>query len=196
MSAPRPYTQVKRAQARDRTRTALLDAAKAAFFTGRWEQVSLEAIAAAAGVTKQTLLRHFGSKAALLEAAFARGFEQVGSQRLAAPTDDIDGAVANLLDHYEQRGEEGLRIAAMEGGGGIAALVQRARGLHYDWVGHAFGAWLDRAPRTERSRLRAALIVLCDVHAWQILSRDLGLARAEVHSTLVLAIRRLLEEDT
>src|SRR3954454_7595259 len=68
----RPYTQVKRAQERERTRGALLDAARDVFLSGAWEETSLEAIAARAGVTKQTLLRHFGSKRGLLEAGAQR----------------------------------------------------------------------------------------------------------------------------
>ena len=191
----RPYTQDKRAQATERTRAALLDAADAAFFSGDWEQESLEAIAARAGVTKQTLLRHFGSKTRLLEAGAERGLASVSAQRLNAPTHDIDGAIENLLDHYADRGDDGLKIAAMRGDGAIAEIGRRARQLHYDWVEHAFGAWLARAGKAERPRLRAALIAICDVHTWQLLSRDLRLARPEVKRTLVLMIGRLLEEE-
>jgi AcrR family transcriptional regulator len=193
--SPRAYTQVRRAEASERTRATLLDAAEAVFLSGGWERESLEAIAARAGVSKQTLLRHFGSKAGLLEAGFQRGLATVGAQRLSAPTDDIDGAVDNLLDHYEDRGDEGLKIAAMQGDGAIAEIGRRARRLHHDWVDHSFGAWLEAVGGAERARLRAALIAICDVHTWQLLSRDLGLARPEVKRTLVLMIRRLLEED-
>ncbi|HEX4690008.1 MAG TPA: helix-turn-helix domain-containing protein [Solirubrobacteraceae bacterium] len=193
MSETRPYTQVKRAQAAERTRTALLDAAEHVFLAGDWEEASLEAIAARAGTTKQTLLRHFGSKAGLLEAGAQRGLEQVGAQRLGAPRDDIDGAIGNLLDHYEDRGDEGLKLAAIGGDGALAEIADRARRLHYDWVDHAFGAWIGRAQQPARTR--AAVIAICDVHTWHLLKRDLGLGRAEVHHTLTLMIRRLLEED-
>lgn len=129
------------------------------------------------------------------EAGAERGLATVGAQRLSAPPDDVDGAVENLLDHYEDRGDEGLKIAAMRGDGAIAEIGRRARQLHYDWVEHAFGAWLDRVGEAERARLRAALIAICDVHTWQLLSRDLRLGRPEVKRTLVLIIGRLLEED-
>jgi AcrR family transcriptional regulator len=195
MARARTYTQVRRAAAQDRTRTALLDAAEDAFFSRPWDEVSLEAIAAAAGSTKQTLLRHFGSKDGLLEQAYERAFERVREQRLAAPTDDIAGAVDNLLDHYEQSGERAIKIAAMPGGGRIGEIGRRSRQLHYDWVEHAFGRRLDRAGPTERARLHAALIVACDVQSWWILSRDLRLDRPEVRATLILTIRRLLGED-
>jgi AcrR family transcriptional regulator len=189
----RPYRQVARAEAQRQTREALLDAAEREFFDGHWERASLESMAASAGVTKQTLLRHFGSKDGLFEQAVARGYTQVSAQRLSAPRDDVAGAVDNLLDHYEPWGERSLRIGAAGGGTGLLAAVSReARQFHYDWVEHAFGVWLDCLHgRTHR---RAALIALCDVHTWWLLSHDLGLRRAEVRATLIDAIEALLEE--
>jgi AcrR family transcriptional regulator len=191
----RPYRQVARAEGQRRTREALLDAAEREFFDGHWERASLESIAARAGVTKQTLLRHFRSKDGLFEQALARGYGQVSAQRLSAPRDDVAGAVENLLDHYERWGRRSLRIGAAGAGTGLLAAVSReARQFHYDWVQHAFGVWLDRSRGRQRAQRRAALIALCDVHTWWLLSHDLGLSRAEVRATLVDAIEALLEE--
>lgn len=191
----RPYRQVNRAKAQRRTREVLLDAAEQEFFDGHWDRASLESMAASAGVTKQTLLRHFGSKEALFEQAIARAYSQVSGQRLSAPRDDVPGAVDNLLDHYEQWGERSLRIATVGGGTGLLAEVSRqARQFHYDWVQHAFGMWLERLRGRHRARTRAALIALCDVHTWWLLSHDLGLGRVEVRATLIDAIEALLEE--
>ncbi len=193
MGPGRTYVKVARAQAEEQTRTALLDAADEAFLSGPWGEVSLEAIARAAGVTKQTLLRHFGSKDTLLEQVLSRAIAEVEEQRLEAPTDSIAGAVDNLLEHYELRGGRAMRSSNLNLGGPLEDLARRARKFHYDWVEHAFGAWLAAAKPTERGRLRAALIAICDVQAWWILSHDLGLSRAEVRATLILAIGRLLE---
>jgi AcrR family transcriptional regulator len=192
----RPYRQVARAQAQQRTRDELIAAAQSEFFAGRWEEASLEAIAVTARVTKQTLLRHFGSKDGLLEHALERGFNDVRAQRFNAPSGDVAGAVDNLLEHYEQWGEQALRIGAVEGLGGVAAEVGgRARQLHYDWVEHAFGSSLERLSAKDRGRRRAALIALCDVHTWWLLSHDLELPRAEVRATLINAIERLIPEE-
>jgi AcrR family transcriptional regulator len=189
----RPYKQVARARVQQRTREALIDAAEREFYAGRWQQTSLEAIAATAEVTKQTLLRHFGSKDRLLEQALLRGYSEVHDQRFSAPTGDIAGAVDNLLEHYEQWGERSLRIGAVDGlGEGFANVGRRARQLHYDWVEHAFGSWLQRLRGKDRVRRRAALIVLCDVHTWWLLSRDLGLARADLRATLIQAIESVI----
>ena len=85
MTDTRTYTKVARAETEERTRRALLDAAEDAFFSRPWDQITLEAIAATAGVTKQTLLRHFGSKEGLFEQSYTRSFERVRAQRMAAP---------------------------------------------------------------------------------------------------------------
>jgi AcrR family transcriptional regulator len=193
----RPYTQVARATSQQRTREALIEAAADAFFSGRWEQASLADMALAAGVTKQTLLRHFGSKEGLLEQTLRHGFNLVRDQRWEAPTDDVTGAVDNLLDHYEQFGERSLVIG--NGGGpskAVADLGRTARQLHYDWVDHVFAAWLDRLKPTARARCRAALIALCDVRSWWLWSHDLRMPRTQVRATLIQAIERLLEEKT
>jgi AcrR family transcriptional regulator len=195
MGSGRGYVKVARAEAEEQTRTALIDAADEAFLSAPWEQTSLEMIAGAAGVTKPTLLRHFGSKQGLLEQVLGRAIEEVEEQRLSVPTDDIAGAVDNLLEHYEMRGGRAMRSSNLELNGALADIGRRARQFHYDWVELAFGTWLRTAGAAERRRLRAALIAICDVQTWWILSHDLGLSRAEVRDTLILTIKRLLGED-
>jgi AcrR family transcriptional regulator len=195
MGPTRGYTKVVRAEAEERTRSALLDAADEAFLSGPWGQASLDTIARDAGVTKQTLLRHFGSKDGLLEQALSRAVAEVSEQRLSSPANDIAGAVENLLDHYEAVGGRAMRSSNMEVEGPLEDLGRRARQFHYDWIEHAFGAWLERARSADRARLRAALIAICDVQAWWILSHDLELPRREVRATLILTISRLLGED-
>jgi AcrR family transcriptional regulator len=192
----RSYTQVARAEAQERNRDALIDAAAEVFFSGRWEQVSLTEMAVAAGVTKQTLLRHFGSKQGLLEQMLRRGYQQVRDQRWAAPTDDVAGAVDNLLDHYQQFGGRAMAIGSGGASPAVAELGRAARQMHYDWVDHAFGKWLKRKRGKPRARCRVALIALCDVQVWWIWSHDLGLTRAEVRGALIQAIEMQLREET
>jgi len=191
----RQYTQVARAESRKRTREALLHAAVERFLADRWDQATIEAIAADAGVTKQTLLRHFGSKAGLFEQAMLRDYEQVRAQRFAVPRGDLGAAVDNLLDHYEAWSGYAVRIAdAAADSDALAALRARARQLHYDWVEHVFGPWLDALGAVARSRRRNTLIAICDVNAWRLLSHDLGLSRQETRATLLEAIERLIED--
>ena len=194
MTGTRTYTKRTRATTEQATRSALLDAAETTFFERDWDRTPLEAIAAQAGVTKQTLLRHFGSKDGLLEAAYRRGFERVRAQRFGVPAGDVEAAIDVLVDHYEELGPRALRLGAHTGGPG-AAFAEAARALHRDWVRHAFGDRLAGVPAPEHDRVLAALVVVCDVHAWSILARDLGLPGPEVRATLITTVRRLLGED-
>ncbi len=190
----RPYKQVARAEAQQRTRAALLDAAMEEFTQGRWEKMSLQELASRANVTKQTLLRHFGSKDGLLMQALASTAAEMYTQRWSTVPGDVEGAVENVLDHYEAWGERSLRVGAWLDSGPptLAGISQMARKLHYDWIEYAFGPQLERRDGDERVRCRAALIALCDVHTWWLLAHDLGFERAAVRATLTTAIERLL----
>jgi AcrR family transcriptional regulator len=190
----RQYKQVARAESQKRTREALLHAAVERFLADRWDQATIGAIAADAGVTKQTLLRHFGSKAGLFEHAMQRDYEQVRAERFAIPRGDLGAAIDNLLDHYEAWSGYSVRIAdAAADSDTLAALRARARQLHYDWIEHVFGPRLDALGAVARPRLRNTLIAICDVNAWRLLSHDLGLSRQETRATLLEAIERLIE---
>jgi AcrR family transcriptional regulator len=197
MSGRRPYKKVARAESQQRTQDALLDAADEEFYEGRWKQTSLEALAARAGVTKQTLLRHFGSKEGLLLKALIRSYSQVHDQRWSAPRSDVEGAVDNLLDHYEAWGKRSLRIGAWldEGPPMLAKLSQAARQVHYDWIEYVFGPWLAQLDKEARERRRAALIALCDVHTWWLLVHDLGLKRAEIRATMIEMIEGVVRDQ-
>jgi AcrR family transcriptional regulator len=171
----------------------LIDAATGEFFEGNWLKASLASLSARAGVTKQTLLRHFGSKDGLLMKSLIRGDGQARDQRWSTPTDDVAGAIDNVLDPYQAWGEPSMRIGALQSGPTILALFsQVARQFHYDWIEHAFGQWLEGLDEDARTRRRAALIVICDVQTWWILSHDLGLPRSEVSAILTDLAERLI----
>ncbi|HEV3319361.1 MAG TPA: TetR/AcrR family transcriptional regulator [Solirubrobacteraceae bacterium] len=191
----RQYKKVAREQSQQRTRDALLDAADEEFYSDRWQKTSLQELSRKAGVSKQTLLRHFGSKDGLLIQALMRGAAQIRDQRWSFPAGDVAGAVENLLDHYEAWGERSLRVGAWQHGPAMLAMLSRgARQIHYEWIEYAFAPWLEDLKEPARTRRRAALIALCDVQTWWIMSNDLGLERAEIHATLTDAIERLLAE--
>ncbi|HWF32978.1 MAG TPA: TetR/AcrR family transcriptional regulator [Solirubrobacteraceae bacterium] len=182
----RQYKQVAREEAQQRTREALLEAAIDEFYGDRWSKVSLAGLATRAGVTKQTLLRHFGSKEGLLIQALVRSAAQVLDERWNAPVGDVDGAIENLLEHYEAWGGRARRLGAWQDAPSVLAKLSRAgRQVHYQWIDFVFAPQLEGLEEAGSSRLRAELIVVCDVQTWWILTHDLELGRAEVKSILI-----------
>ena len=152
----------------------------------RWlEDLTLDEVAARAGVTVQTVLRRFGSKTELIQAAGELLRQQIIKQRGAAPVGDIPGAVANLMAHYEATGDLTIRTLAQEERHEVLrAFAEQGRVIHRAWVETTFGPLLDgRSPR-RRGAVFAQVIVATDVYAWKLLRRDLRLDRDQTERAI------------
>lgn len=202
----RPYKKVARAKTQERTRETLLQAAAEEVEKDRWTQTSLESVAERAGVTKQTALRHFGSKQGLLDAVISHTSSIVVKERAEAPIGDILGAVTNLLRHYERYGDTVVRMLPYRDAvirvlghehrsSFVRRAVERGQEVHEDWVMHTFEPQLAKLDPATRERRLAQLVAVCDVNIWKILRRDLGLDFPEVEAALVELIERLVEPD-
>lgn len=75
-SATRPYTLGARAEAMAATRARILDAARRGLIRSR--AISLDTVADLAGVSRPTIYRHFGSRAALIRALLAEVSDHAG----------------------------------------------------------------------------------------------------------------------
>jgi AcrR family transcriptional regulator len=178
-----------RAEAAEETRRRILDAVIGLHMERYYDQISLDAVAERAGVTVQTVLRRFGSKDALIDAASEVARERVVSQRGEAPVGDIAGAVENVVDHYEEWGESVLRLLAQEDRvPAFRKTTDAGRALHYEWVERTFAPLFEERTGEDRRRLTAQLVAVCDVYFWKILSRDLGLSREQT----ALAMREMI----
>jgi AcrR family transcriptional regulator len=178
----RRYEMRRRAETAAETKGRIIRAVLELHVERFHDQITLEDIAARAGVTVQTVLRHFGSRDGLVSAAADAATNDVLTQRSAAPVGDVDGAVENLLDHYEAWGRSSLMLLAQEDRvPQLGAITRRGRSLHYDWVDRTFAPFL---AETTDPRLRAKLIALTDVFVWKLLQLDLGLDRTETASAL------------
>lgn len=186
MKTRRAYRMVARAESAEETGRRLIAAMLALFGERPYEEVTLEAVAARAGVTLQTLLRRFGSKSGLLAAAADDGLSRVKAQRAPVLSRDARAAVESLFDHYEEWGAIALRLLAEEERfAEIAAITRKGRALHANWVTRSFRPALARRRGRARDRLRVQLIAVCDVYLWKLLRRDLGLPRGSAEVALL-----------
>jgi AcrR family transcriptional regulator len=206
-SSQRAYKQVARAKAQEQTRETLLQAATEEVERDNWTQASLESVAGRAGVSKQTALRHFGSKQGLLDAVIRRSTSLVVKERNEAPIGDIPGAVANLVRHYERYGDMVVRMlpyrdamvrvmGSGERGNSIVRAVDYGKEVHEQWVLRTFEPQLAELSPHKRERRLAQLVAMCDVYVWKILRRDIGLEVDYVEEALVEMIERLLAPDS
>jgi len=171
----RAYSSPIRREAAERTRIEILDATIALAYELERTDLTLEQIATRAGRSVQTLLRHFGSLDALIEAAVQRGTAQVARER-SAPDGDIAGAIELLVAHYELRGRFVLRVLAREPA--EETVSGPGRLLHRGWVQHVFARAIALA--SDPDALTDVLVVATDVYAWKLLRLDRGLSADEV----------------
>jgi AcrR family transcriptional regulator len=181
----RPYRMFARADAVAATGERIIDAAVELIRGQPSSEIRLDDVAACAGVTVQTVLRRFGSKDGLFEAASEREFGRVAAERSGVVPGDVGGAVANLIEHYEQDGDLALRLLAEEDRvPGLSSVVQRGRALHRDWCEQVFGPFLTDLSRERRARRMAQFVAVCDVYSWMLLRRQAGLSRAQTQQAL------------
>jgi AcrR family transcriptional regulator len=181
----RTYRQTRRADATERTRAAILDAAQELFRDDPQLDPSLEAVAARAGVSTRTVIRQFGSKEGLLEAAIAAGVAATQATRHAEPG-DVAGAVRAIVAHYEGMGDEVMRwLSLADRLPVVRRVTERGTETHYEWVEEVFAADLEGLPHGERRARRAALATATDVYVWHLLRRREGLGREATQSAML-----------
>ncbi len=180
-----------RAEAVEATRSAILDAAVDLSQERLIAQIGLDDIAERAGVSVQTLLRHFGSRAALIDAAARQGASAVVEER-RAPVGDVAEAVRILVEHYEKRGSSVLLLLAQEQSEEqVARITSSGKALHRAWVAEAFAPFLPES-RGARAELLDLLVVATDVYAWKLLRLDRGLSRSVTQARLETLVRTVL----
>jgi AcrR family transcriptional regulator len=162
-----------RAESAAATRDSILTATIALAFELERLDFTLEQIASRSGRSVQTILRLFGSRDELFEAAIQRGAADVASER-RPPDGDPENALDLLVQHYELRGRFVLRLLGMGDQFGAESVTVPGRLLHRGWVEEVFDDALpDRKDR--RDALVDMLVVVTDVYSWKILRLDRGL---------------------
>ncbi|GED96089.1 TetR/AcrR family transcriptional regulator [Gordonia crocea] len=191
MKTKRVYTMTARAQATDRTRVGIIDAAVRLASIRLLADISLEDVAAEAGVTVRTVLRHFGNRKGLIEAATAHARAQVDDER-RVPVGDVRTAITNVVDHYERRGDGVVLMLAQESTDPqVARITDGGRDLHRDWVETTFAPYLPESGAA-RAELVDLLIVSTDVYTWKLLRRDRGLDRSATEQRMLRLVSTLV----
>ena len=192
-TAARSYRSQARAEGVERTRERILGVAQQRFFALSYDDVRLADIAAAAGVSEQTVLNHFSSKEGLLLAVAEFVAPEVERLRGPVVPGDVDAAVRGLMRQYEALGDANVRlVVAAERLPALARGVEFGRTRHLAWLEETFGTALPDEPKARRRAL-GALYAVTDVGTWKLLRRDLGRSRTDTAAILRGLIRAALE---
>src|SRR5690606_18909281 len=112
-ASKRPYRLGARALAAEQTGDRILDAFRRRIRIDWYDEITLEQIAHEAAVTVPTIIRRFGSKERLVEAAWERLNKEITARRTTTPG-DLDGAVRAVIEDYEAVGDVIMRALMQE----------------------------------------------------------------------------------
>lgn len=161
------------------TERQILDAAGEIISTEDFDSLSMRHVAARAGVSLSTVVRHFGTKDALLAALVAHGSEDVERDDLRSRMEpgDVAGAVRIVVGDYEQAGRQLMHMLGQEHKfPALSQLLDVGRRGHRRWVRWAFAPQLAGSTGARRSQLENLLVVATDVYTWKLLRIDNGLS--------------------
>jgi AcrR family transcriptional regulator len=198
---PRAYRQERRAEAAAETRRRLLDAARAELTRRPLRRISIDAVAAAAGVARSTVYATFGSRGGLFDAVAEDMFMSGGMQGIADafeqpdPIDVIEASFAIGSRMYARSRPVWHALGAMAAidtsasGAMLRSEERRAAGMR------DLALRLERrgllGPGVDRATAEAQLLVMTSFAVFDLLT-DSGLTPDEVTSWMLTATRRTL----
>jgi AcrR family transcriptional regulator len=192
MKSTRTYTMTARARATAETRRRILQAFVDEHLQRLVGDIALSDVANRAGVSVQTVLRHFGTRAALVDQAIAFA-QQAVVERRRTPVGDVPGAVRTIVEHYEQDGDHVLLMLAQEATEPLMSrITTQGKQLHRDWVAEVFAPYLSAAD-AQRNEVVDLLVVATDVYTWKLMRRDRGLDRTSTEERMTSLVRAVLD---
>ncbi len=187
----RSYVMGERADTVDATHRRILEAGRTMFFENWYDDVTLNGIASAAGVSHQTVLNHFGSKDGVFSAVVEAAHGETAGRRNAVQPGDTDAAVDVLLAQYEAVGLANFRATCEERRvPALKAALDDARTWHRDWVERTFAHALPASGAARRQRI-AAFLAATEVAAWKSLRHDYGFSKRDTAAAMSTLVKSL-----
>ena len=201
----RPYRSGRRREQAEETRVRVLDAAGALFEERGYTGASIAAIAAAAGVSEETIYARFGTKRALLGELVARAVrgadprpvpEQEGPRTLAAASDQREQLrlfAADIAERLERAGPLVTLIGAARAEPELAELLERIHGERLTSLRVVVDALLSNGPlRLAEKEALDTVWALTSPELHQLLVRVRGWSRSRYSAWLADSLAALL----
>jgi AcrR family transcriptional regulator len=176
----------------EETTRLILEAAGEIIATEDFDALSMRRVATTAGVSLSTVVRHFGTKDALLAALVAHGGddEERNDHRARMRPGDVTAAVRIVVEDYEEAGTQLLHMLGQEHRfPALSELLDVGRRGHRQWVRWAFAPQLAGRTRARKGQLEDLLVVATDLYTWKLLRMDRRLSAPATRA----AMRELCE---
>lgn len=169
----RIYRQTARAEAAEASSRRIVEAFLKRAETEWFDKITLDSIAADTEVTVQTIVRKFGGKAGILNAARLEMGKAVLLRRAVTPG-DLERAIDVLTDDYEAVGKLVLRLLDQEEmHPALKPSLEAGRHGHRQWLAEVFAEKLSALPASQRATVLDALVVATDVYVWKLIRLDM-----------------------
>ncbi len=146
-------------------------------------EITLEDVAAAAGVTVRTILRKYGSKEGLFEACIESDGANMELNRNRVEEGDVEAALNVLMEDYEKYGDANIRTLTLEDSVPVAGkLLENGRKFHKQWCARVFAPFLPSPSHAMYNRRLHAFYAATEVYLWKLLRRDLHHSRVETEN--------------
>lgn len=189
-----------RAASAEDTRRRILVAARDIGLETMSVEIMLRDVAERAGVSVQTVLRHFGTRDGLFAATVQFATSDFAGQRGSPPIGGPSAVVGALYDEYERTGDFMVRMLGQEfSNADVGRLTEQGRQMHHGWVRTAFGPQLASFPAQRRDEIADLLVVATDLYTWKVLRRDRALSQRDAEQrtrTLIAAVLAATPEGT
>jgi AcrR family transcriptional regulator len=157
-------------------------------------EITLQMIAQNAGVTVMTILRKFGSKEGLFEAAIKTDTAGIQDVRNKSQAGNVNQAISILMKEYEYAGPAVIRTLAIENDLPVAAkILKKGRELHREWCQRIFAQYLPASNDKEYGITLGAFYAATDVYKWKLLRIDLGYSKEETEKIFIKTIRGIIK---
>jgi AcrR family transcriptional regulator len=148
------------------------------------DEITLEKVAQATGVTVRTLLRHFDGKEHLVREAHETILKSVESI-LVEEEPGSHAFIGRIVRFMEVAGDYVVRFESEAGQyPSLVADLEKGRQMRRMALSRMFDANI-QCDEAARERALQALYVVSDVYAWKILRRDYGLSMEDTQSLLL-----------
>lgn len=174
-----------RAESANKTRDCVVSAAVDCFGSQPFDAVSLKAIAAAAGVGLQTVIRVGKSKEELFMLAAERLLADMAQQLTDVPDDNPEVVLGFLMATYEAWGDRMMRLLTQEDRiPTIKDFARRIRSVQAMRIQRLFEDQLAQLDDAARERRLVSLMAISGSHMWHVLRRVHGLSREQTASSI------------